>query len=331
MAKQNERRSGKVAITGATGFIGRHLVAHLSQQGCELTLLVQDVRNCPSVWRNQDNIHVVETGPLETASNLNEALSGVLTVIHLAGLAHSKNASPELMHRANTRATELIAEAAFDQRIRTFVYLSSIAAVTANALASVVDDGVTPQPVDAYGESKRRAEIQVSKLADSGILAVSIRPPLVVGAEAPANWRLLQRLASTGLPLPFGSIRNRRSYIGVTTLVGMLAHLCHGNWSVDRSGDYCVASPASLSLAEVIGLLRRGMKKRAMLFPVPVEVLKGGLRLAGRERMIRSLLGDLQIDGARFDKVFGFRETEHIREAIVASGRDFAAAGRKEM
>lgn len=315
----------RVLITGATGFIGRHLVRHFLSAGRPLTLAVRDAGGCPPDWRNREQIKIVATGPIETATNLGEALAGVSTVIHLAGLAHVRHVAgaDDPFVAANTTATQRLAKAATDHEVGTFVHLSSLAAITQNASPTIVDDSTCDPPPTPYGRTKREAEKHVLALAEDGIFAVSLRPPLVVGAEAKGNWGALQRLAVTGLPLPFASVGNRRSLIGIDSLVAAVAHLCTGQWPAEKSGNYCLADEERFPLPRIVSELRQGMGLAPRLFPFPAAILDAAARMAGRGHMARALLGDLQVDASRFRETFGFAQSHGLAASIAESGRQY--------
>lgn len=317
-------RQERILVTGATGFVGRHLVEHFRSAGRLLTLAVRNADACPPSWQTDKHIRIVATGPIETGANLGEALAGVATVVHLAGLAHvrgsGRGGGPFVA--ANATATERLTEASADGGIGSFIHLSSLAAITRNASPSVIDDTTcdpapTPTP---YGRSKREAEKHVLALAERGIFAVSLRPPLVVGAEAKGNWGALQRLAATGLPLPFASVRNRRSLIGIRTLVEALDRLCTDSWPPEKSGNYCIADAESLSLPAIVTELRRGMGLPPRLFPCPPGVLKVLAAAANRQQMAAGLLGDLRVDAGRFRATFDFTPTQDLAASIAQSG-----------
>ena len=312
-------------ITGATGFVGRHLVSHLSSYGHRLTLAVRGADACPAAWHDNPHIRIVATGPIETAVNLDEALAGVTGVIHLAGLAHVRH-SPEVADPfvpANAIATEKLTQATARHGIRMFIHMSSLATATANASSTVVDDTAWNAAPTAYGKSKQKAEKHVLALARSGVFAVSLRPPLVVGADARGNWRALQRLAATALPLPFAGASNRRSLIGIDTLVRAVAHLSTGRWSPDKSGNYCIADAETISLREIVSTLRRGMQRPQRLFHFPPAVLQGLARLIGRAQMADGLLGGLQVDAGRFRRTFDFSQHQSLSASILESASGF--------
>lgn len=315
--------SARILITGATGFVGRHLVSHLlAFRGEQLTLAVRSKRDCPSLWQRDQRIKLVETGPLQTSERLADALDGAASVIHLAGLAHVVGSpDPALFAHANGLATQRLSIAAAERGVGTFIHLSSLAAITRNATELTIDDATSDAMSTPYGQSKWDAEKHVSSLVDQGIFAVSLRPPLVVGFDAKGNWRALQRLAATGLPLPLASADNRRSLISIRTLVEALALLVTGRWTTDKSGNYCIADERPLALSTIIELLRGGMGLRPGMFPFPPSLLVAAAKATGKSHMAAGLLGNLKVDAGRFGREFHFSGSQTLEEAITESGR----------
>lgn len=316
----------RILLTGATGFVGRHVVARLLEQGRPLTLAVRDAAACPPEWRGRPEISIVETGAIEGCASLDAAFEGVTTVAHMAGLAHAAGSDEEPYRSANEQATARLAEAASRAGVACFVNVSSLLAVTGNVAADVIDDDTPPSPANAYGRSKLAAEAHVHALADADILAVSLRPPLVIGAEARGNWRRLQGLAAGGWPLPFASVRNRRSFCAVDTLAAAIAHLCGQRWPVALSGSYCIADEEALSLADLLTELRAGMGLPARLFACPPALFDALAILPPLKRQMAALTGNLEADPSRFFKTFEFPPPVPLREAVRRSGAEFLAA-----
>ncbi|WP_170990086.1 NAD-dependent epimerase/dehydratase family protein [Aquamicrobium sp. LC103] len=316
--------TGRILVTGATGFVGKHVVGLLLASRRELRLAVRSIEACPAPWRDDGRIEIVETGDIETSPHLDQALQGVSAVVHLAGLAHVHDAGDvngdDPFLRANALATERLVQAAVRGRVDTFINLSSLAAVTGNASSDVIDDATRGEPTTNYGRSKRLAEEHVVAMAGEGMFAVSLRPPLIVGAEAKGNWASLQRLAATGLPLPFASVDNRRSMIGVDTVAEAVAHLCSGRFPPEAAGNYCIADPESLSLSEIVTELRAGMGMPPHLVPFPTSILHGVAELVDRHHRADGLLGNLVVDATRFHETFDVRPRPALREAIRKSG-----------
>lgn len=334
----------RILITGATGFIGRHIVPRLRRDGHALTLTVRNTGTCPAEWRNDPEIRVIETGAIENSDNLDAAFAEVAAVIHLAGLVQAPNDGDEEQEfdSANAVGTQKLVDAAIDRRVETFINLSSLATISDGVTTDILDDNVESKPANAYGRSKRKAEDSVAQLPSKGIFAVSLRLPLVIGANAKGKWAMLQKLAATGLPLPFGCIQNRRSIISARSAADVIAHLCARRWPVSSSGAYIVSDGAA-STADMVIELRRGMGLPPRLLPVPFAFLSTTATLLGQQQRVASLFGSCEVDDTRFRKTFDYQTATDVKEAIRQSaptvsatthrpsklkrGADFAMAG----
>ena len=142
-----------VALTGATGFIGRHLLKELPKRGYKIRVLLRR----PTMLPPEASGAVV--GDLAAPRNMSDALAGIDAVIHSAGLAHGMSGLPEDDYRAiNTEATVGLARAAARAGVRRFVFLSSIRAQSGPVASEVLTEDMEPRPTDAYGRSKLDAE-----------------------------------------------------------------------------------------------------------------------------------------------------------------------------
>lgn len=313
-----------ILVTGATGFIGRHCVLFLAARGHEVVACVRTQGAAPAAWTRHNRIRLAMLDG--SASQFEPHLANVATVIHLAGLAAAPRgkAAEAALQAANVDVTAAIVAAAKRHAVRRFVNLSSIRAVAGTVSSMVVDDETAPHPAEPYGRSKLEGERLVAGFAGQDRLAVSVRPTLVIGPDAGGNWQRLQKLAASSVPLPFGGIANKRSYLAIGTLCAALAHLAEGDWPADFSGSYCLADPAPLALPEVLSALRRGMGHPPSLFRMPgLPVLQALPVLAGPAK---SLFGDLVVDGSRFFERFRVTPPQPIDQAMAASGAAYLRA-----
>jgi UDP-glucose 4-epimerase len=320
------RTDGTVLLTGATGLVGRHVLATLLSRGHRLRLAVRDPARLVDLPQTaRENIEIATVGDLAEAP-LGPALAGIETVVHVAGLAGGAFPAASFT-RANVVATERLCSAARAAGVRRFVQVSSIMALTDNCAPAIVRDDAPPAPGTVYGRSKLAAEAPVAALG-AEILAVVLRPPLVIAPDAGGNWRRLMRLAATRLPLPFASAGEKRSYIAADDLAEAIAAVVACDATPTTSGAYLVSSPPSLSLPEVIGALRRGMRQGPGLFPASVEWLSAAGKLVGARAAVDSLFGRLELDGSRFEETFGFHPRLPLATAMEQCGAAFAGASR---
>jgi len=225
------------------------------------------------------------------------ALEGVACLVHAAGKAHGvaddSGNNVDAFRKANVHATERLASQAVASGVSRFVFLSSVG-VHGEASSRPFTEADQPAPASPYAIAKLEAEQVLAAIArDTGLEVVIVRPPLVYGINAPGNFGRLIRLAGSGIPLPLGGIRNRRSFVGVDTLCGFLALVTRHSAAANQT--FLVAESGDVSTSELIGVLRRGMGMAPRLFWIPAPLLRIYLQSAGSQRLARQLCGDLQV------------------------------------
>jgi UDP-glucose 4-epimerase len=180
--------------------------------------------------------------------------------------------------------------------VRQFVFISTILvngrSSDGRAPFSETDP---PTPYGVYGMSKAAAETGLKAIAqDGGMRVTVIRPPLVYGAGAKGNFRRLTYAVERGIPLPFGSIDNRRAFLAVENLTGfVLQRLSHPAGQFDV---FLVADDEEVSTPEFIRQIARAAGTSARLFSVPASVLSALFKISGRPEAVDSVIGSLQID-----------------------------------
>ena len=280
--------SSLVALTGATGFIGRHLLRELPKRGFRVRVLLRR----PTALPPEASGAVV--GDLAAPRNMAAALSDVEAVIHSAGLAHVMSGMPEDDFRVlNTEATIALARAAERAGVRRFVFLSSIRAQSGPTAPGVLTEESEPNPTDAYGRSKLAAE---QGLAGLDLDWVALRPALVYGPGVKGNMAALAALARAPYPLPFGSFSGRRSLLSVDNLVAAIETVLRAPAPLRR--PLLVADPEALTVPEMIAALRQGLGRRPGLIPVPPPLIGAALRMTGRTEIYDRLAGSLVADPA---------------------------------
>ena len=272
-----------IALTGATGFIGRHLLRSLSAQGYRVRVLLRRPVELPP------GASGAVVGDLTRPMNMAAALADVDAVVHSAGLAHAMSGTPEDDYRAsNTDATRRLGEAAARARVRRVVFLSSIRAQTGPSAQGIVAETDAAVPTDAYGRSKLDAETALSEI---GLDWVALRPVLVYGEGVKGNMAALMRLAASPYPLPLGSIAGRRSLVSLDSLSDAVVTVLHAREHL--SGPLILAEPDPLTLPEMIAALRQGLGRRPGTIPCPAALIDIACRLAGRHEAFARIAMDL--------------------------------------
>jgi nucleoside-diphosphate-sugar epimerase len=294
----------KVLVTGATGFVGRAVVAGLVADGDEVHAAVRsaagDADHDAARPQFPPRVTVVRHGDLAAPVDWTPLLAGIDSVAHLAGIAHAgPGIAEERYDLVNHRATAALAAAARAAGVSRLVLISSIRAQTGPAADHVVSEADEPRPTDPYGRSKLAAERAVAR---SGVPFTILRPVLVYGPGVKGNLRALMRLAALPVPLPFGALTARRSLVSLANLAAAITFVLRHDACAGET--YVAADPAPLTLAEIVTELRNGIGKKPGLVAVPPAVLRIALRAIGR--------------GANWEQISG---------ALVADPRKLLAAG----
>lgn len=278
-----------IALTGATGFIGNHLLHALTRRGHRIRVLLRSPAALPPGCTN------AVIGDLSRPINMAAALAGVDTIIHSAGLAPTMTGSPdEDFRRLNTAATGNLAQAAQRAGVRRFIFLSSLRAQADVSARDVLTEDLPPVPTDAYGRSKLAAEQELSR---HDLDWVALRLALVFGPGVKGNVARLVDVARSPYWLPFGALRAKRSLLSLDNLVTAVETVMATPQLLRR--PLIVADPEPLSIAQMITAMRAGLGRRRGLIPVPSTILHAGFRLMGRGELYRRLAEPLVGDAAR--------------------------------
>jgi nucleoside-diphosphate-sugar epimerase len=304
-----------IALTGATGFIGRHLLRELPKRGYRVQVLLRRPTTLPPEATG------AVVGDLARPQNLSAALRGVDAVIHSAGVAHAMSGVPEDDYRAlNTEATASLARAAERAGTTRFVFLSSIRAQSGPVSDAVLDEDMEPRPTDAYGRSKLAAE---AALAELGLDWVALRPVLVYGPGVKGNMAALLDLARKNIPLPLGGLAARRSLLSVDNLVAAVDTVLRAPAPLRR--PLIVADAEPLTVPEMIAAMREGFGRKPGLIRVPPRLIEAALRAAGRSEAYERLAGSLVASPAALTRL-GWAPPVAPRAGLAALAQQTALA-----
>src|SRR5690606_37466369 len=221
--------------------------------------------------------HEVVTGELSTATNFRSALAGVNVVVHAAARAHIMNEEVvdplREYRRVNVDGTLNLARQAAAEGVDRFIFVSSIKVNgELSSQPKPFSPNDTPAPEDAYGISKWEAEQGLKTIAkETGMEVVIIRPPLVYGPGVKGSFASMVKLVRKGVPLPLGSIRNRRSLVAVDDLVDVIVTCIDHPAAANQV--FMVSDGEGVSTSELLRELGKAMGKPARLVPVPTGLL----------------------------------------------------------
>lgn len=332
-------------VTGASGFIGRACVDALRGRGDAVVAAVRAAGRVVAEEGTGDAsagaaaargpLRVAAVGDLGADTDWRAALRGVDVVVHCAARVHvmrDEARDPLARYRAaNVEGTRALARQAADAGVRRFVYLSSVKVHGERTSPGHPFDADAPlAPQDPYGRSKAEAEEALREVARATGLEVAIvRPPLVYGPGAKANFHAMARALQRGLPLPFGRLTtNRRSLVALDNLVSLV--LACADHAAAAGEAFLAADGEDLSTAELLRRTAAALGVPARLVPVPRALLGAAARVVGRGDLWDRLAGDLQVDASHARRTLGWTPPVSVDEGLrraVAGLRDVRAVG----
>ena len=284
-----------ILVTGATGFIGQLLCAHLLERSWRVygTLLASE-----SPTSLIAGVTPIIIDPLGPDTEWRHALANIDVIIHLAARVHimEETVSNPLIEfrKVNVEGTQRLALDAVRAGVKRLVFISSIK-VNGEEAALPYTDRSPEQPVEFYGISKWEAEQALRLIeAESDLEITIIRPTLVYGPGVKANFLNMLRVIQSGFPLPFASIDNKRSMIYVGNLVDALA--ISSVHPAAAGQTFLVSDGEDVSTPELIRRLANAFALPARLLSVPQFILNLLGKMTGKSAAIVRLTGSLTVD-----------------------------------
>jgi nucleoside-diphosphate-sugar epimerase len=274
----------RIALTGATGFVGKALLPLLSEAGHEVVVLVRK----PSA-KLGSSVRIVQGG-LQDEDALRKFTTSVDLVVHVAGVVSAVNR--QAFFAANVEGTVALVKAARENKVKRFVHVSSLAAREPN--------------LNYYGESKAAAETALQDFAKDFSLAI-LRPAAVYGPGDTATLPLLKSLLSATAIIP-GTTSARFGMVHVRDVARLLVEAASSNAAGtfevdDGSGGH--------SWPELIDVTRQafGLPNRVIYIPRGLAMtlgvggdviaqLRGKPSLLGRGQLRQIYHADWRVSGA---------------------------------
>lgn len=255
-----------ILLTGATGLLGHYLVEALRREGFPLRLLVRNPEKAKPL--QSSNVDLIEGDILDQAS-LEEALKGIDTVIHAAGLVSFHQKDRERVMQVNADGTALLVDACLMAGVNRLVHISSVAAIgdtTDGTEATEHTPWQATRRTSHYARSKRRAEMEVYRGIAEGMEAAILNPGVVLGYGGDWEKSSAKLYATAARGLRF-YLNGRAGVVNATDVAKAVTLLLKSEQF--PSGERFILCAENLSTLDLLGQIASSADTPAPSIPVP--------------------------------------------------------------
>lgn len=298
----------KVAIFGASGFIGKNLVKSL-----KLKTDVQEVSLRNTSWRNDINIDTT-------------------VFINLVGKAHDHKgtATEKDYYFANVELVQNIFEVFNKSTADLFIHISSLAALEEFESTTPLVESDECHPFSIYGQSKRKAEQWLINQNLSGNKKlIIIRPPMVHGPGDKGNLGLLYNIISKGIPYPLASFNNERSFISIDNFIFYIEEVIEKSKTLEN-GIYHISDNETVSTSKIIKIIKEVLQKKIPDISVPKLIIKKLARIGDfipfplNTNRLKKMTSDLVVSNQKINVALNVRKLPFsAEEGLIKTIKSF--------
>lgn len=323
--------SGKtILVTGASGFIGQHLVNALLERGATVVALSR--RPSPETEIKYKTV----VGDLTKPATLEDICDGVDIVFHLGGYTHAVDQpdreSEEINRQVTVEGTRALLEQSLKAGVGRFILFSSVKAMGEGS-DNCLDETSPSMPTTFYGKAKREAETVVMEAGQHGLQPTIFRLPMVYGPGCKGNLQRMIRAVARGRFPALPETGNRRSMVDVRDVV-QAALLAAG--SVAAAGKiYIVTDGQVYSTRQIYewicAALSQPIQQRVIPLPMLRIIARVGdviARLTGRRFVFDSdalakLTGSAWYSSERISRELNYRPAYTLKDSLPEMVAEF--------
>jgi len=279
-------------VTGASGFVGSHVVDFLIEQGHEVRCIIR--KSSSRKWLAEKNVKIYDCG-LDNTNLMQEPLKDCDYVFHVAGLVKAKNDVD--YYNGNVRPTINILKVleAVNPGLKRLVVVSSQTAAGPSLLDRVTNEEDIPNPITRYGKSKREQEENVMQWSDKLPVTI-VRPPAVYG-ERDTEIYLVFKTFKMGLMTKIGFNKKLISIIYVKDLVRGIFLAATNEKS--KGQIYFISSNRYYNWDEIGNAISQAMGRDALRIRLPHFLVYGVAAVAELFSTFSSKAATFNIEKAR--------------------------------
>jgi len=302
-----------VLVTGATGFIGRHLVKELlHHKKYTVFCFVRNPKKAKKLVKLGAQLifgDITDNQSLETVKGYQMDI-----IFHCAAYVEDNNLRK--LHKVNVEGTKNICKLCLEQGVGCLVYLSSVAVVSGNQQLPLKED-LPFSATNAYGQSKIEAEKIVLDFRNKGLAVIIIRPPMVYGEDEPHMFKFLLKLLKLRLLPLINKGENKLHLAYVENVVEAVLFSLEKKEFLE--GSFFVADNEVLKIKDIFTTLSQAIgAKPPLQLPRFIEALI--LHLPGLSKKLNFFLKDRVYSLERI-KSLGFKPHHPAKKSLISSAR----------
>ena len=301
-----------ILVTGATGFIGRHLIQDLPKEGNKIYCFVRNINKAIPLKKYGVELLFGDVTDKISLQQLKER--NIDIVYHCSGLVESKNI--EKLRDVNVNGTINVCDIMIEAGISKMVYVSSVAVVTGNPQTPLTDD-LPLSSSNIYGQSKLEAEQEVLEYRKKGLKIAIIRPCMIYGPDEPHMLPLLVKLAKKRCLPIIGPGENKLHLADIKNVTQAMIFMVENENCYD--GTFFIADERALTVKEVFNIIAQGANAKAP-FQMPLLITNFLTKLPFIGWKVKFMLKEREYSVERFKEV-GFKWQYETAEALEESCR----------
>lgn len=322
-----------ILVTGANGFVGQALCQALTQKGY---LVRGAFRDASKFVKASDKMGCVAVGEIDERTDWSEAVHGIDCVVHLAARVHTmqENAADPLLEyrKINTDGLKRLLDFVGRAGVRRMIYVSTIKVNGERTTAKSFSEEDPVAPEDAYAQSKWEAErILLAKAKETGLEVIILRIPLVYGPGVKANFLSLLKWVDRGSYLPFGAVKNQRSFLFLGNLVDAIIQSINAQQLTKEI--FLLSDGEDVSTPELIRHVACALDRPPRFLFMPVFLLNGlgiigdviekimGKAMPIDSKKIGRLIDSLCVDSSKFRRAISWQPPYRMAEGLAITAK----------
>ena len=292
----------KIAILGASGFIGKHLCKKLVEENIKILALIRNKNSKEAKELLKMDVEVLETGNLFKKKLFSKDLSKIKCLINLAALAHinNKNFKKKLLNLDDINNIENNIIKNFSNKNLKILHISS--AKVSNKIKNNLTD---------YARVKKKAESIIRKYYKKHII---LRPPLVYGPNVKANFLILMKAIYNNVPLPFKKLSEKRSYMYIENLTDAIFLILKKNHFIGKT--YEISDNCMITNEKLVRFMANALGKKAKLFYLNPKLINLILIIIGKRELFNKIIKEFIVTNKEFIADTGWKPPYHYSEGI---------------